>query len=80
MISTLVALTGFLHIIKVDETVIRSALNSRFKDFEDAIQYYSALTNKKIGVIISRNTRGYSAADLAVMSFETFLRTFRDKI
>jgi len=80
VISTLMALTGFLYILKVDEQAIKSALSSPFKDIEDAIQYYSALTNKRISIIITRNTRDYSVSDLAVMTPETFLRTFVDKI
>jgi predicted nucleic acid-binding protein len=35
-----------VKILPIDEKIIDLSLNSDFKDFEDAIQYYTALENK----------------------------------
>ena len=49
------------------------ALSSSFKDFEDAIQSYSALENG-IKVLITRNLKDYTQSDLTVFTAEEFLK------
>ena len=50
------------------------ALNSDFKDFEDALQNYAAEINGEISLIITRNTKDYKKSELGVMSPEDFLK------
>ena len=76
VIARLNELTEFVGILKVDEEIIKSALVSDFKDFEDAVQYYTAHNSKRIDVIITRNINDYKNASLPVMTPETFLKTF----
>ena len=61
-----------LNIIDSSESVVDKALNSDFSDFEDAIQYYTALDHG-ISVIVTRNLRDYKNASLIVQTPETFL-------
>ena len=63
-----------LHVIDSSEKVLDLALNSNFNDFEDAIQYYTAL-NADIQTIITRNLMGYKTADILVQTPEMFLVT-----
>lgn len=63
-----------LHVIDSSEKVLDLALNSNFNDFEDAIQYYTAL-NADIQAIITRNLKDYKAADILVQAPEMFLVT-----
>lgn len=63
-----------LHVIDSSEKVLDLALNSNFNDFEDAIQYYTAL-NADIRTIITRNLKDYKAADILVQAPEMFLVT-----
>ena len=63
-----------LHVIDSSEKVLDLALNSNFNDFEDAIQYYTAL-NADILTIITRNLKDYKAADILVQTPEMFLVT-----
>ncbi len=63
-----------LHVIDSSEKVLDLALNSNFNDFEDAIQYYTAL-NADIQAIITRNLKDYKAADILVQTPEMFLVT-----
>ena len=63
-----------LHVIDSSEKVLDLALNSNFNDFEDAIQYYTAL-NADIQTIITRNLKDYKAADILVQTPEMFLVT-----
>lgn len=63
-----------LHVIDSSESVIDKALNSDFSDFEDAVQYYTALEHE-IPVILTRNIRDYKKASVIVQTPETFLVT-----
>jgi predicted nucleic acid-binding protein len=62
------------RVLAVNEKIIELALQSDFKDFEDAIQYYTALENN-LKVIITRNLKDYKAAKIPVMTPNDFLKT-----
>ena len=78
VISSLQELSDLVDILKVDNDIIKSALLSDFKDFEDSIQYYTAQENKKIDTIITRNIKDYKDTSLPVMTPETFLATLEN--
>jgi len=50
-------------------------LNSNFKDFEDALQNYSAELNGQIDLIVTRNIKDFSKSSLGVMTPENYLKT-----
>lgn len=74
-LSALKELSGLLNILKVDEEMILAALDSDFKDFEDAIQFHCAAGYKRTELIVTRNVRDYRHATLPVMTPETLLKT-----
>jgi predicted nucleic acid-binding protein len=76
VVSRLKELSELLHILSVDDTIIKSALQSGFKDFEDAIQYQTALSNPDIELIVTRNIKDYKQAELPIMTPGTFLKTY----
>ena len=76
VIEKLSELSELVGILKVDEDSVRSALNSQFSDFEDAIQYFCTTKYKRIDLIITRNVRDYRYAKLPVMSPDTFLKLY----
>ncbi|HVY75350.1 MAG TPA: PIN domain-containing protein [Puia sp.] len=59
-------------VLGVDDKIIGLSLNSEFKDFEDAIQYYTAIENN-ISTLITRNLKDYKSAQIAVITAEDFL-------
>ena len=59
----------------MDNNVVFRALNSDFKDFEYALQNYSAELNKEIDIIITRNIKDFKYSKLAVMKPDQFLKT-----
>jgi predicted nucleic acid-binding protein len=75
VISKLDSLSKLVGILKVEEQTIKSALASGFPVFEDSIQYFSAIDNKKIDVIITRNIKDYKKSDIPVMTPGDFLKT-----
>lgn len=75
VIEKLSQLLNITEILSIDRTSILLALNSKFKDFEDALQNYSAEINGNISIIITRNLKDYKNSSLSVMSPENYLKT-----
>ena len=75
VISKLDSLSDMLCILKVMEITIKNALISGFTDFEDAIQYFCARDNKKISIIITRNTKDFKRSEIPVMTPGDYLKT-----
>ncbi len=75
VIAKLDSLSKMVNILRVDEQIIKNAISSSFPDFEDTIQYFSALDSKKIDVIITRNTKDYKNPGIPVMTPGDFLKT-----
>jgi predicted nucleic acid-binding protein len=80
VISSLQDLSELVDILKVDSDIVKSALTSDFKDFEDSIQYFVAQEQKKVDCIITRNIKDYKDSSLPVMTPETFLVTFENTV
>jgi predicted nucleic acid-binding protein len=75
VIEKLKILLTIIEILIIDKNSIIVALNSNFKDFEDALQNYSAELNGKIDIIITRNVKDYKKSKLPIMSPEDFLKS-----
>jgi len=65
-------LRKLFKITKVNEKVVDQALASGFKDFEDAIQYYSAL-DVKAKYFLGRNKSDYIGEEVIIVSPQEFL-------
>ena len=63
-----------VHVVDSSESIIDKALNSDFTDFEDAIQYYTALEHN-FKIILTRNVRDYNKSSVIVQTPEEFLVT-----
>lgn len=56
----------------MDDKIIELSLDSKFNDFEDVIQYYTALGND-IKVIITRNKDDFKQSKIAILTAEDYL-------
>lgn len=74
VIEKIKQLLSIIDVIHIDKNVVLNALNSEFKDFEDALQHFSAIENGNIKVIVTRNIKDFKKSDLAVLSPETYLK------
>lgn len=74
VIEKIIQLITITEVLITDKDVILKALNSNFKDFEDALQNYSAEINGQIDVIITRNTKDFKNSSLGVMSPENYIK------
>lgn len=64
------------HISIMDDEVVEKAINSNFKDFEDAMQYFSSLASN-CDIIITRNEKDFKNALMPVMNAESYLQTLK---
>jgi predicted nucleic acid-binding protein len=60
-----------VEVAKLDDKIIELALASDFSDFEDAIQYYTAVENG-VDVIITRNLRDFKTSKLPVLTAKEY--------
>ena len=58
-------LLGMFQVCSVNEQVLQLALNSKFKDFEDAVQFYSGVCDS-VDSIVTRNTKDYKEDKISV--------------
>jgi Predicted nucleic acid-binding protein, contains PIN domain len=75
VIEKLTLLISLLEVLIIDKRVVIKALNSNFKDFEDALQNYSAEQNNEVDVIITRNIKDYRNSHLSIMLPENYVKT-----
>lgn len=74
VIEKLKQLVSITEILIIDKDAVLQALNSDFKDFEDALQNYSAELDKEIDVILTRNTKDFKNSLLAVMTPDNYIK------
>jgi len=65
-------LSSLVSVIALDTRLLDLALESEFGDFEDAIQYYSAVS-VSADVIITRNHSDFKFSSIPVMSAKEYL-------
>ncbi|QEC52353.1 PIN domain-containing protein [Anseongella ginsenosidimutans] len=72
VVEKLTKLSDLIKIIDLPKDAVMSALKSDFRDFEDAIQNFSAI-HADVKVLITRNSKDFKTSSLAVMSPDMFL-------
>jgi predicted nucleic acid-binding protein len=72
-INFLKKLRLIVTVLNVDDLIIQKALESGWEDFEDSVQYFTALHNKA-DYIITQNTGDYKKSTIPVYTPSEFLR------
>jgi len=65
------------EICELDELIIEKGLNSEFSDFEDSLQYFSALRTE-CDIIITRNAKDFKKSQIPVMTPDEFLNSIKE--
>ena len=60
-------------VLAVTDKVVELALSSDFKDFEDGMQYFTAIENN-LNTLLTRNLKDYKTAEISIMTAEQFLK------
>jgi predicted nucleic acid-binding protein len=63
-----------VNILPLDDKITDLALNSDFKDIEDAIQYFTAIEYDQ-AIIITRNQQDFKESKIPVMSAGEFIKS-----
>jgi predicted nucleic acid-binding protein len=71
-LQVLTRLKALLHILTINEKIIELALSSGFKDFEDALQFYSAL-EANLEYLITRNKADYKKTGIIICNAREYL-------
>ncbi len=65
-----------ISILPVNDRIIELALESKFKDFEDAIQCFTAVT-ENVDSLITRNIKDYKSSKIKVYTPEEYLQIMK---
>ncbi len=71
-LKTLEKIRIVFSVAAVDQKIIDLSLTADFKDFEDAVQYYSAI-HAKADCVITRNKSDYSDKKIPALTPDEFL-------
>ena len=61
-----------VEVLPMDDKIIDLSLESDFKDFEDAIQYHTAIENE-IDIIITRNLKDFKNSKIPVITAKDYI-------
>ncbi len=61
-------------VLSVNDKIIDLALASDFNDFEDALQYNTAIENG-ISTLLTRNLKDFRKADITILTPQQYLKT-----
>ena len=74
VIEKLNKLFTITDVLIMDKNVVAQALNSKFKDFEDALQNYAAFNSGAIDAILTRNIKDFKNSDIGILTPENYLK------
>ena len=75
VVERLQILLHTISVLAIDQKQVLAALDSKFTDFEDALQYFSAIQSNKVDVIITRNTKDFKLSKIPVFTPQEYLAT-----
>ena len=75
VIEKLKGLMMIIDVLNMDKEVIMNALYSKFNDFEDSLQNFSAIRSNKVDLIITRNGKDYKHSSLPVFTPDRYIKT-----
>ena len=67
-IKMLNTLSEWTNILDASKVMVIKSMQSNFNDFEDAMQYFTALSHSEIECIVTRNTKDFKKSKLPVMT------------
>lgn len=77
VINFLENLFVFVRVLPINENIVKKAMKSESKDFEDAIQIETSKQND-IGVIITRNKKDFENSGLQIFSPDEYINNLKN--
>lgn len=78
-LSLISEIEDYVGIQETNQKILRKAIKSGFNDFEDAIQYFSAIELGKIDIITTRDLKDFKKSEIPVLSPETTVKLLMKK-
>lgn len=75
VIGSLKQLLTITDVLVMDKEVVSNTLNSKFKDFEDGLQNFSAIKYGKIDVILTRNLKDFNQSEIGVLTPKSYIKS-----
>ena len=66
--QVLLQIKPLVTLVAVDDQVVTAALAAGFPDFEDALQYYAALSVPVIELLVTRNGKDFARSSIPVVT------------
>lgn len=66
------------EIADLNEQIIEKGLNANFRDFENSLQYFSAISSD-CNILITRNGKDFRNSSIPVMTAEEYLKSIHKK-
>ncbi len=68
------SLLDYLTIVEINSDIIKKALKSKHKDFEDAVQIIAAGSVEKLDYIVTRNLKDYKNSGIEAISADELIK------
>jgi predicted nucleic acid-binding protein len=68
-----------MHVLPINTNIVDMSLNSKFGDFEDALQYFTAKENNLLA-IITRNGEDYKVKDIIIQTAEEYIKINKESL
>ena len=60
-------LMDYIKVLSIDEAILKKGLQSKFRDFEDAVQIFCAMKIESMDFIVTRNPRDFKDSPIPVV-------------
>lgn len=75
VLEKITLLLSITDVLLMDKDVVIRAINSEFKDFEDALQNFAAVKDGDIDLIITRNVKDFKKSEIGVLTPESYIKS-----
>ncbi len=65
-----------VEVLPMNDKIIDLSLESDFKDFDDAIQYHTAIENE-VNIIITRNLKDFKTSSIPVLTAKEYIKMIK---
>jgi len=66
------------HVVAPDSQIINQAIDAGLTDFEDAVQFHSAVRARAVH-LVTRNPHDFPKSDLSILTRDEFLAVWREE-
>jgi predicted nucleic acid-binding protein len=69
---------NWTQVVALDKNIFLETVPSAFKDFEDGLQFFSALRVENVDAIISRNKKDFFPSSIPVLTAGEYIERFKE--